>query len=129
MSAYAYVEPPPPAVGIWYCGDCLAWREFETDVESEQMGGRATFDCPLYCTTCQKRIDERHVIIQREPEPPRIAETIRMTPAERAAGIERLRLARLKLVAVDDPEDAPAPIGEDDHAMQLRQLLNSRHAP
>ena len=129
MTAYAYVEPPPPAVGIWFCGVCLLWREFETDVESEKMGGRAVSDCPLYCTTCQTRIDERHTIVQRAPEPPRIAATHRMSPEERAAGIERLRVARLKLVAVDDPEEAPATVDEDDHALQLRQLLNHRHAP
>lgn len=122
MTAFAYVDPPPPAVGIWFCGVCVTWREFDTDVESEKMGGRASADCPLYCTTCETRIDERHHVLHRDPEPPRIVRTDRMTAEERAAGIERLRIARLRLVAPDDPE-APAPAGtDDDFAIQLRQL-------
>lgn len=128
MSAFAHVEPPPPAVGIWFCGTCLRWQEFDTDVESERLGGRAgTADCPLYCTACQTRIDERHEVLHRDPEPPRITRTFRMSLADRAAGIERLRLARLRFVAPDDPEPEPAPATDDDLALQLRQLGAQRH--
>lgn len=130
MSAYAYIEPPPPAIGIWFCPACLEWREFETDAESEKIGGRAVLDCPLYCSTCQTRIDERHHILEREPEPPRVIETIRMSAAERAAGAERLRLARLKLVQPDnDPELPPAAPDETDLQTQIRQLSDHRHGP
>lgn len=133
MSAHAYIEPPPPAVGIWFCPACLEWREFETDAESEKIGGRATLDCPLYCTTCQTRIDERHHILTRDPEPPRIIGTQRMAPSERAAGVERLRLARLKLVQPDnDPQllAPPAPAHDDsDLQAQIRQLSDHGHGP
>jgi hypothetical protein len=130
VSAYAHIEPPPPAIGIWFCPACLEWREFETDVESEKLGGRATLDCPLYCTVCQTRIDERHHVLQRDPEPPRIIDTKRMSPTERAAGVERLRLARLKLVQPDnDPEQPPSAPDDSDLQAQIRQLSDHRHGP
>jgi len=127
VSAYAYVEPPPPAVGIWFCPSCLVLREFDTDASSEPFGGRPSADCPLYCTACETRIDERHTVLERYPQPPMITETRKMSPADRAAGIERLRLARLAQIAADDPEAAPPPPSDDDFQAQLRQLSTSRH--
>lgn len=129
MSAYAYVEPPPPAVGIWFCPRCLEWREFDTSASEQPFGGRPSAECALYCTTCEHRIDETHTVLERAPEPPRIIDTKRMSPEDRAAGIERLRIARLRTVALDDPDAEPAPPTDDDFQAQLRQLSTSRHGP
>lgn len=129
MSAYVYVDPPEPAVGIWFCPQCLVLREFDTDAASHPIGGRPSADCPLYCTTCQTRIDEHHTVLERYPQPPVISETRKMSPADRAAGIERLRLARLSAIPLDDPEAAPPATSDDDFQAQLRQLTTSRHGP
>lgn len=123
---YAYVEPPDPSEGIFYCPGCACEQEFETDPEFASSGERQrVLNTPLYCTVCTTRIDVNYEVQQIWPDPEVRIEREALTPEQRAAG--RLKLMQRRITRPIDKEDEVDVVinvatREDDVKMQLEML-------